>query len=292
MKIINRMTTIDIILFCYNQEQYIEQALRSIYAQELPEGVKVRIIVADDASPDNTLAIIKRLAPESPFQMVFLTEEPNMGISKNYKRSFSATNAEYVAILEGDDYWLPNHMAQHAEFWEKHPDCSMAMSRITPMHLLVNGEEQIQSTGRWGYPADPYLVDVHKQITEGNQLGNLSACSFRGDYLRKLPVGLYEIPIADWMLGVMMAEQAPIALLAESSSVYRCKMSGVWAGQSKWQQHVTMLRNADMYDKFLRGKYHADWKEFKRNCWRDVRRNWIHYMPNRIQMWWLKIKER
>ena len=54
------MTTIDIILFCYNQEQYIEQALRSIYAQELPEGVSARIIVADDCSPDKTLEIDRK----------------------------------------------------------------------------------------------------------------------------------------------------------------------------------------------------------------------------------------
>ena len=97
------MTTLDIILFCYNQEQYIEKAISSIYEQKLPNGAAARIIVADDSSKDNTLAIIKRLVPESPFPVVFLPEEPNMGISKNYKRSFAATQADYVAILEGDD---------------------------------------------------------------------------------------------------------------------------------------------------------------------------------------------
>lgn len=286
------MTTIDIILFCYKQEQYIEQALRSIYAQELPDNVSARIIVADDCSPDGTLTIIKRLAPESPFPMMFLPEEPNMGISKNYKRSFAATTADYVAILEGDDYWLPSHIAQHIEFWEKNPDCSMAMSRITFMKVGDDGREAIEPLGRWGYPADPYMVEVHKQITEGNQLGNLSACSFRDDYLRNLPETLYDIPIADWMLGVMMADIAPIALLADSSSVYRVKASGVWAGQSRWQQHKIMLHAADMYDKFQNGKYHEEWCEFKHRCWQDVRRNWMHYMPEWVQESWHKIKNK
>lgn len=285
------MITIDIILFCYNQEQYIEQALRSIYAQDLPKDVTARIIVADDASPDKTLAIIKRLAPESPFPIVFLPQEPNMGISKNYKRSFAATEADYVAILEGDDYWLPNHLAQHIKFWKQHSDCSMAMSRITPMHLWTDGQEQIQPLGRWGYPSDPYLVDLHIQITEGNQLGNLSACSFRGDILRNLPDGLFDIPIADWMIGVMMADHAPIALLAESSSVYRVKASGVWAGRSKWKQHKIMLQYADMYDRFQNGKYHTEWQQFKRSCWHDVRRNWMHYMPQWVQKTWHWIKK-
>ena len=288
---ISNIISVDIILFCYKQEQYIEQALRSIYAQELPKDVSARIIVADDASPDNTLAIIKRLAPESPFSMTFLPEEPNMGISKNYKRSFAATEADYVAILEGDDYWLPNHLAQHVAFWKQHPDCSMAMSRIHPMLLSENGEEHLQPLGRWGYPSDPYMVDLRKQITEGNQLGNLSACSFRGDLLRALPENLYETRIADWMLGVMMAEQAPIALLSDSSSVYRYKSSGVWAGKNKWQQHKFMLQYADVYDRFQNGKYHTEWQQFKRKCWHDVRRNYMHYLPQWLQKTWHWIKK-
>lgn len=277
------MTTIDIILFCYKQELYIEQALRSIYAQKLPKDVSARIIVADDASPDGTLAIIKRLAPESPFSMVFLPEEPNMGISKNYKRSFAATEADYVAILEGDDYWLPNHLKQHIEFWKQNPVCSMVMSRITRVDVFVIGEEQLQPIGEWRYLADPYMVNIQEQIEDGNQLGNLSACSFRGNYLRNLPLGLFELPIADWMIGIMMAEQAPLALIAESSSVYRVKASGVWAGQSKWHQHMQMLQYADMYDKFQNGKYHKEWQQFKKRCWEDVRRNWLHYMPEWLQ---------
>ncbi len=285
------MTTIDIILFCYNQEQYIEQALRSIYAQELPENVSARIIVADDASPDSTLAIIKRLAPESPFPMTFLPEEPNMGISKNYKRSFAATTANYVAILEGDDYWLPNHLKQHISFWRQHSDCSMAMSRISFIKVGKDGDETMEPLGKWNYSSDPFYVDLHNQIIEGNQLGNLSACSFKGKLLRALPENLFDIPIADWMLGVMMSESAPIALLSETSSVYRVKASGVWAGHSRWQQHKIMISYANMYDHFQNGKYHKEWCEFKQKCWQDFRHNWMHYMPEWVQKCWHQIKK-
>lgn len=274
------MTTIDIILFCYNQEQYIEQALRSIYAQELPEGVSARIIVADDCSPDKTLEIIKRLAPESPFPMMFLPEEPNMGISKNYKRSFAASKAEYVAILEGDDYWMPNHLKQHIEFLWAHPECSMSMNEITFLH-----EDGLVTVGKVVKEAqsDYKIISLRKQIVEGNQLGNLSACMFRGQYLRELPSELHEMHIADWMLGIMMAQRGDIGIIKGSTNVYRVKASGVWAGRTWWQQHKMMLRNADMYDKFQNGKYHREWCEFKRNCWDEVRRNWVHLMPDWIQ---------
>lgn len=282
------MTTIDIILFCYKQEQYIEQALRSIFAQELPDNVSARIIVADDCSPDKTLEIIKRLAPESPFPITFLPEEPNMGISKNYERSFAATKAEYLAILEGDDYWLSNHLTQHLEFLQAHPECSMSMNEITTYSEQTQ-ESQLQPMVRRD-DAKYVLVDVKKQIAEGNQLGNLTACMFRGQYLRDLPETLYEMPIADWMLGVMMAQRGYIGIIKGSTSVYRVKASGVWAGRSRWKQHKIMIRYADMYDNFQNGKYHTEWREFKHRCWRDVRRNWMHYMPEGIQRVWKRVK--
>lgn len=277
--------TIDIILFCYKQEQYIQQALESILMQELPTDTRVRLIVADDHSPDRTLEIIRSLTPspspegEGNIEWVFLPEEENMGISKNYKRSFAATEGEYVFILEGDDYWLPGHVMQHIAFWLEHPECSMMMNRITGAHEQADGSFKIEEyNGHW-YPSDPYMVDLHTQIVEGNQLGNLSGCSFRGYYLRALPEDLFEIPIADWMLGVMMAEKGLIGLTKESTHVYRIKASGVWAGNNRWQQHLVMLKDADMYDRFHNGKYHGEWVEFKNRCWRDVRRNWLHYVP-------------
>ena len=52
----------------------------------------------------------------------------------------------------------------------------------------------------------------------------------------------------------------------------------------------TYLVLKDMYDKFLQGKYHADWKQFKSQRWRDVHRNWMHYMPMWLQKIWHRIK--
>lgn len=282
------MISIDIILFCYKQEQYIEQALRSIYAQDLPKDVTARIIVADDCSPDGTLSIIKRLAPESPFPMEFLPEEPNMGISKNYKRSFAATKAEYVAILEGDDYWMPNHLKQHIEFLHNHPECSMSMNEITTL-IEESGKMQVSVMVR--KENESYiLVDTHKQIAGGNHLGNLSACVFRGDYLRELPETLYDMPIADWMLGVMLSQRGDIGIIKGSTNVYRIKASGVWAGRSKWKQHKIMLQYAHMYDKFQKGEYHREWSQFEQDLRQDARRNWMHYLPSWLQLLWGKIK--
>jgi len=270
--------TIDIILVCYNQEQYIRQALDSILMQEMPENTKMRLIVADDNSIDNTLWIIQEMHDtqckvHDCFEWAFLPQEPNMGISKNYQRSFAATQGEYVFILEGDDYWLPGHIQQHVAFLGEHPECSMSFNMLRILE---------DSTGKmhdW-IQKEPYqLVSLQQQIEGGNHLGNLSGCCFRGDALRSLPGNLYNIPFADWMLGVMMAEIGNIALLSDVTNVYRVKDSGVWAGMSNWQQHKTLIEYANMYDHYQDYKYHQEWSTFKSKQWNHVRSSWMHYIP-------------
>lgn len=245
------MITIDIILICYNQEQYIEQALRSIYAQDLPGGVSARIIVADDSSPDSTLAIIKRLVSESPFPMIFLPEEPNMGLRMNYKRSFAATEADYVAILEGDDYWLPNHLMQHLRFLRWHPRYTLSINQ-----LQFWEEEKGLIDTSWPYIVPYISVLIRDQIECGNQLGNLSACVFRGKYLRMLPDSFYELNFADWELGMFVAQYGPMARLREVTSIYRVKPSGQWVRLSSKERAASRIATIDEMDELLEKKYH------------------------------------
>lgn len=280
---------IDVILICYNQERFINQAIQSIFDQKVKENIALRVIVADDSSDDNTMQIIKSVAMKSPYVVEYLPQMSNMGISKNYQRAFDVCSGDYIAILEGDDYWsAPHHIQQHVDFLEEYTDSSMSMNAIT----FLDDDSGALSKNKWNYPRSPYFVNVKEQIKKGNQLGNLSACVLRTSCLKKLPIELYDLPIADWMLGVMMAQWGTIGLLKESTSVYRLKASGVWAGKSRWRQHITMIREADIYDRFQKGKYHKEWQEFKQSCWRDVRHNWMHYLPGFFQKSWHWIKQK
>ena len=263
------MITVDIILICYKQEQYIEQALRSIYMQELPKNVTARILVADDASPDGTLAIIRRLAAESPFPVSFLPEEPNMGISKNYQRSFAVADAGYVFVLEGDDYWYSaNHIVQHVVFLEKHPEISMSINRF--YQTTLDGASKTLP----GWPGDKEYIEVslEKQICQGNQLGNLSACCFRSSLLHKLPSDMYGIHVDDFLLGIMMAEFGNIAILKEPTSLYRCNPNSMWARLSIFGKYRRNMQFARMYDTYQNRRYHSMWQVYKKHMLRDLYR--------------------
>ena len=109
---------LDILLITYNQAQYVAQALDGLIMQRVNSDVEVHVIVADDASTDDTLATIRSYEEHSPFPFVFLPQEPNMGHVLNYKRAFAACTGDYVSILEGDDWWCnPYHLQKHLDFF-------------------------------------------------------------------------------------------------------------------------------------------------------------------------------
>ncbi len=264
---------VDVLLICYNQSRFIQKALESIFFQRV--NACVRIIVADDGSTDDTLGSIRAMAQSSPFEMIFLPEVGNQGISKNYQRAFEACESDYIAILEGDDYWCsPYHLKQHIEFLDEHRECSMSMNQF----LWEDDKRGVFSRFKWGYPCSPYYVSVEEQIVKGNQLGNLSACVLRTSCVKKLSATLFDMPLADWMLGVMLAQQGFLAILETPTSVYRTNSRSVWASKTKDEQLGIMLSKADEYDAFQDGKYHDYWQGFKRNLLNEgipSRRGWL-----------------
>ena len=267
---------LDIILITYNQEQYIAQAVESILMQRVNDDVEVCVIVADDCSTDKTLEVIKSYKAKSTFPFIFLDSDHNLGISKNYQRAFAACHGDYVAVLEGDDWWSsPNHVEQHICFLDSHRECSMSMNKMT---FVSQSSQEFRIQG-WGWNDDVHYVDTKEQISAGNQLGNLSACVLRNACIQALPQSLFDIPIADWMLGVMLSQQGLLAILKESTSVYRTNENSQWASLTKRKQYKRLLFLAKLYDEYQNGKYHEYWKHFIAKTKKRYRCKLRDYLP-------------
>jgi len=216
---------IDVILCSYNQEDYIGKAIESVLRQKVE--AEVRVIIADDCSRDDTLQIIKCYQEKSPFPFTYLKSDVNLGMKANYKRAFAACRGDYVAILEGDDWWhKDNHLAQHVEFLERHKRYSMSYNLVA-FYMQDEGTTEEQ---KWQFAEYDHLtIRLRHQISWGNQIGNLSSCVFRTKLLKNLPEEFYQLNYADWELGMMMALKGPLAMLREVTSTYRISSKGLWS---------------------------------------------------------------
>lgn len=241
---------IDIVLCCYNQEKYIEQTVKSIYSQKFSD--KANLIVADDCSQDKTLEIIKSIPNPDWINLVILPNTHNLGFIKNYKRAFEQCTSDFIFILEGDDFWhFPNHLQQHVDFLTSHPEISMSMNRLT-LEFVASDKT---SFSPWKNSWKEYKTWSLKEQIFANRLGNLSACCFRGELIKKLPENLFDIDFADWLLGMIMAETNPIAVLQESTSTYRIQPMGQWSGMTYEEQRQDIIASANLYNEYFENKY-------------------------------------
>ena len=114
---------VSVIIITYNQEQYIRQCLDSVFAQKT--NFKFEVIVAEDASPDNTRAILLEYKEKYGDQLVLVLHDENVGPSKNSRSAREVVQGKYVTGLEGDDYWTDEYKLQKQfDILENHPQYS------------------------------------------------------------------------------------------------------------------------------------------------------------------------
>lgn len=210
---------IDIVLITYNQEQYIAQAVESILMQRVNDDVQVRVIVADDCSKDGTLEIIKSYEEKSPFPFVYLLAEQNMGIAQNYKRAYKATEAEYVSVLEGDDWWTDvNRLQKHIDYLSTHTDCVMTKN---------NYMQYSQRHNEWSVEQSNARILTLRQELRNYVLANMSCTVFRGSLLRTMDNRVYEYghnqwrEATDWYTHIYLLQYGYGYVLNDFMSVYR-----------------------------------------------------------------------
>ena len=107
----------------YNQESFIAQAVESALMQVCDQPI--RIYIGDDASTDGTQAVCERYAAQDK-RIVYVRREKNMGLVDNtidlYRRII-ADGCSYIAMLDGDDYWIAPHKLQmQVDYMRAYPE--------------------------------------------------------------------------------------------------------------------------------------------------------------------------
>lgn len=107
---------VSIVAPCYNAEKYLEDALKSIFAQDYGN---TEVIIVDDGSTDNSYAMLQALQSTYKFQ---LYTQPNQGVSATLNHGLKYAKGEYVSTPDLDDIMLPESVRIRAEYLDKHPE--------------------------------------------------------------------------------------------------------------------------------------------------------------------------
>ena len=118
--------TVSVIMPAYNAAVYIEAAIRSVMAQTFTDW---ELLVIDDGSTDATCAVVEGLMAEDA-RIRLLRNEHNCGVAVTRNRGLDICRGAYVALLDCDDLWYPEKLAQQLAVAADGADivyCSYAM---------------------------------------------------------------------------------------------------------------------------------------------------------------------
>ena len=249
----------------YNHERFIGQALESALSQAVDFGYE--ILVSEDCSTDRTRAIVRDYQRRHPERIRLLLSERNLHSNEVVARGIRAARGTYVALLDGDDYWLTTDKLQkQADFLDHHPECTMCFH-----NARVVDEEGKVSCRLWT-PAGQKAMSTLEDIWGGNVIATASAV-FRRDALGEIPAWYLPLfPITDWPLYLLIAERGAIGYLDEVMSVYRLHRGGLYSARSEADRieatgRLYRIMNANLnyrYDRIARAacaRYYLEWAE-------------------------------
>jgi glycosyltransferase involved in cell wall biosynthesis len=119
---------VSVCIVTYNQEKYIRDCLQSVVDQKTDFDFEV--LVADDCSADGTRNVVQEFANNYPDIIKPIFHAKNIGAFENYIFVHKAATGEYIAHLDGDDYWLPGKLQIQNNFLDKNKECNFVVTRM------------------------------------------------------------------------------------------------------------------------------------------------------------------
>lgn len=119
------MSTVDVIVPCYRYAHFLRGCVESILTQT---GVDVRVLILDDASPDNTPEVGADLTREDR-RVTYVRHTTNKGHIATYNEGIAWTSGDYLLLLSADDYLLPGALQRATALLDGHTEMGFAFGR-------------------------------------------------------------------------------------------------------------------------------------------------------------------
>ncbi len=207
--------TVSIFILTYNQERFISQTLESILNQKT--NFNYQLVIGEDQSTDSTRIICEKFAAENPLKIKLLPSlGHNIGLIKNYIRTIKECDGKYIAICDGDDYWIDEYKLQkQVDFLENNSEFSIV---YTGVELLFKDG----SRKKWFPIVEKTNTEFEDLIFE-NHIPSVSSM-FKNirDEKNEIPSWISKYPFGDWPTYLWTIKNGGlIHFIDEVTAVYR-----------------------------------------------------------------------
>ena len=252
---------VSICCITYNHENYIRDAIEGFLMQET--DFPFEIIIHDDASTDATADIIREYERKYPdiIKPIYQTENQYSKGEKVTLFTLKAARGKYIALCEGDDYWIdPLKLQKQINEMAKHPECYISFHPA--IRRWVDGSREDRMLG---LHSDKVTIFSTEEVILGGG-GFMHTASI---VLNRLAIPRIisffdtakEAPVGDYYVQVLGAEHGGALYLSDVMSVYRHGDPNSWSARInfnkklKYQWFVSLISCNSKIDEFTRHKY-------------------------------------
>ncbi len=206
----------------YNHEKYIARCLDSVLAQKT--DFEFDIVLGEDCSNDKTREIVLGYKEKYPEKFKLFLPEKNIGMMEMDVATNPLCNGEYLALLNGDDYWTDENKLQiQADFLDSKPDTVMCYHKATVINEDTGYEfETVYLENSDVLPVESLLKGYNPIMTPTVMMRNILP----------LPDWYDQMPYGDMLTYLLLSQKGKIRYIDKNMSIYRVHSRGQWQGDS------------------------------------------------------------
>jgi glycosyltransferase involved in cell wall biosynthesis len=205
--------SVSVFILTYNQQDFIANTLESILNQKT--NFLFQLVIGEDCSSDNTRQICATYAEAYPLKIKLLPSVQHLGLINNFIRTIKECDGKYIAVCDGDDYWIdPLKLQKQFDFLEARPDFSIVYTGIR--NLYKNGEFKDK---RWSFIKEPKYFD---ELIFGNFIPSVTAFYRNKKEAEEWPLWIVNFPYGDWPVYLWLTRNGEkIGYIDEVTGIYR-----------------------------------------------------------------------
>lgn len=263
----NNIILVSIKCAVYNHEHYLRQCLEGFVMQKT--NFRFEAIVHDDASTDGSAAIIHEYAEKYPdiIKPIYETENQYSKRDGSLTRIMNAACCgKYIAICEGDDYWIdPLKLQKQVDFLERHSDYGLIYGKARVFNQAQNRYE-IRNAGKERKNYEDLLV-------RGNAIPTLT-CVYRKSLLENYSNEITrKWKMGDQPLWLYISHRSKIHYMDEILAVYRklihsasSRESYETAGEFIYSSYNCAIYFNELYDSGLKIQIDMNYRKRMFSC--------------------------
>lgn len=241
---VDRPLKLTVSLITYNHARYIAQAIEGVLMQQT--GFDFELLIGEDNSTDGTRDLVKAYQAKHPERIrLLLNDRKNVSFANgkptgnwNFANNVRHARGQYVALLDGDDYWTsPHKLQKQVDYLDTNPDCALCFHNVEILDEAADPPLHPQYTKRMRPKYDM------KDLLKGNFMHTCSVV-FRSGLFEDFPPWFFRCPLGDWPLHVLNVQHGRIGYLNEVMAVYRKHVGGVLSAQPRLDILAITLQTA------------------------------------------------